>query len=105
MMATHSNDKINSRAKAHTQDEADSKASASLDKDNDQGREGQFSLDGDIRLTAGSNFNLTGFKRFDGKYQVKQAIHRISRSTGYTTEVQFVGLDAVKADKKTGAKS
>lgn len=88
-MATYSNDKINSRAKAHTTAEADSKAKTNLDKDNDKGLEGQFSIDGDVRLTAGSNFELTGFKRFDNKYQIKQAVHRISRSTGYTTEVQF----------------
>ena len=99
-MATHSNDKINSRAKAHTQSEADSKAKSSLDKDNDKGLEGQFSLDGDIRLTAGSNFDLTGFGRFDGKCQIKQAVHRISRSTGYTTEVQFKGIDGARTGDK-----
>lgn len=92
-MATHSNDKHKSRKNATTQAVADSKANADLDKGADKKCEGQFSISGDTRLTAGSNFEMTGFGIFDGKYRIKQAIHRISRQMGYTTEVQFSKLD------------
>ncbi|ERL56129.1 hypothetical protein [Psychrobacter aquaticus] len=94
-MANRSNDKINSRSHAATEDVATAKADAQLNADNEQGCEGQFSLSGDTRLTAGSNIKMTGFDRFDGKYRIKQATHSISRSNGYTTSVDFTKIDNV----------
>ena len=38
---------------------------------------------------------LSGFDRFDGKYRIKQVTHRISRSEGYVTEVDFTKIDNV----------
>ncbi|MFB2538803.1 hypothetical protein [Acinetobacter sp. c3-l95] len=86
---TAQRDSIKNRSSATTPQVAQAKAQAQLEKDNDQGCEGTFVIDGDHRLTAGSNIHITGFGRFDGKYQIKKAVHRISRSNGYSTEVQF----------------
>lgn len=94
-MANSSNDKINSRSHATTAEVANAKANASLNADNEQGCEGHFSIDGDQRLTAGSSFMLSGFDRFDGKYRIKQVTHRISRSEGYVTELDFTKIDNV----------
>ncbi|WP_019672318.1 hypothetical protein [Psychrobacter lutiphocae] len=88
-MATHSSDKRNSRANASTPEVASAKAKARQSQADDKQAEGRFNITGDTRLTAGSSFNLTGFGRFDGKWQIQQATHSISRSSGYTTEVQF----------------
>lgn len=94
-MADFSNDRINSRSNATTSHVANVKAKAHLTRDNDPSCEGQFTTSGDPRLSAGSNFNLTGFERFDGKYRVDQVTHRINRMSGYTTEVRFTKIDNV----------
>lgn len=88
-MATHSNNKLNSRVNASTPEVAQVKAKAQQSSADDKQAEGRFNIAGDTRLTAGSSFNLTGFGRFDGKWQIQQVTHSISRSSGYTTEVQF----------------
>lgn len=92
-MTRHSKDTKKLRTNATSQSVADSKAHANLQQSQDKQCEGSFIISGDIRLTAGSNFHLTGFGRFDGKYRIKQATHRLSRSTGYTTEVAFCKID------------
>lgn len=92
-MAKHSKDTKKLRTNATSQSVADSKAGANLEHSQDKQCEGSFIVSGDTRLTAGGNFHLTGFGRFDGKYRIKQATHRLSRSTGYTTEVAFCKID------------
>ncbi len=92
-MSRHSKDTQKLRTNASTQQVADSKAQAKLNQSQDKQCEGSLTTSGDTRLTAGSNINLTGFGRFDGKYRIKQATHRISRSTGYTTEVAFCKIN------------
>lgn len=47
-----------------------------------------FTLDGDIRLAAGITINVKGYGRFDGKYIVVSATHRIG-SSAYTTDLQI----------------
>lgn len=88
-MATHSNDRRNNRVNASTPVVAQTKAKARQSQADDKQAEGRFNITGDTRLTAGSSFNLIGFGRFDGKWQIQQATHSISRSSGYTTDVQF----------------
>ncbi len=92
-MSKHSKDTKKLQTNATSQDVADNKAQAGLETSQDKQCEGSFTVSGDTRLTAGGNFDLTGFGRFDGKYRIKQATHRISRSTGYTTEVAFCKID------------
>lgn len=43
---------------------------------------------GDSKLAAGTNVNIKGFNRFDGKYYITQAKHNYS-SSGYTTEIEM----------------
>lgn len=92
-MTRHSKDTKKLHTNATSQSVADSKAQAGLANSQDKQCEGQFTVSGDTRLTAGGNFHLTGFGRFDGKYRIKQATHRLSRSTGYTTEIAFCKID------------
>lgn len=89
-MANHSNNRRNSRANASSDAVAKTKANAQQNKADNKQAEGRLSIAGDTRLTAGASFDLTGFGRFDGKWQIQQATHRISRGSGYTTEVEFL---------------
>lgn len=85
-------DSINSRANSFDAAQAKEKADAQLETANDKKAESSFSIAGDTRLTAGSNINITGMQRFDGKYRIKQATHSISKSGGYLTEVQMTRI-------------
>ena len=50
--------------------------------------DGNISLMGNSKLVAGSNFDLTGFYKFSGKYYIKTAKHSIDKSSGYKTELE-----------------
>lgn len=97
-MANASNDKINNRSHAASEEVAAAKANAALNADNEQGCEGNFNVTGDTRLSSGSNIKLIGFNRFDGKHRIKKATHNISRSAGYTTGVSFTKIDNVSTN-------
>ena len=60
---------------------------------------GSFSCMGDIRLVAGSNVQLSGFGKFDGKYAVDSATHSIGG--GYRCSVAIrraLGKEGAKKD-------
>ncbi len=60
---------------------------------------GSFSCMGDVRLAAGSNVQMFGFGRFDGKYVIDTATHKIG--TGYTVSVSIrraMGKEGAKKD-------
>ncbi|WP_068775781.1 phage late control D family protein [Paenibacillus sp. FJAT-26967] len=78
--------KINEEVKG--QAEALRLAEKSLrDKNKEVGR-ASLSLAGDIRLAAGTTITITGFYRFDGKYLVESAGHKVG-SSGFTTDIEI----------------
>ena len=42
-----------------------------------------------LKLMSGVNVRLEGFGKMDGKYTITQARHRVSRNSGYGTEVDI----------------
>jgi phage protein D len=48
----------------------------------------EVDLPGSPLLSAGNNVALTGFGAYDGTYTIETARHRLSRSSGYTTQVE-----------------
>lgn len=79
--------KINERVE--TVAEANRVAKNKLREHNKQAGLGTFELDGDIQLAAGVTINVKGYGRFDGKYIIVSATHRISSNGAYTTDIQI----------------
>lgn len=49
-------------------------------------------LEGDVRLAAGVNLGITGFKRFDGVYQAREVRHSLDKRSGYRCSVKLLRL-------------
>ncbi|RAV18835.1 phage late control D family protein [Paenibacillus contaminans] len=55
---------------------------------NKQAGKGTLSLVGDVRLAAGMTINIAGWGRFDGKYLIERARHKVGND-GYTTGIDI----------------
>lgn len=85
----HSADELKRNVRAENEQQAQLKADAALDLANEDQTGGGLTLPGEVRLMSGVNVLLVGFGAMDGKYTVTQARHRVSRSSGYGTEVDL----------------
>jgi len=65
-------------------------AKAALQKANIRQVEGNFTVIGDPRLVSGNNVDLTGFGKLSGSYQIRTSKHTISRSDGYSNDVEVI---------------
>jgi len=79
-------DTLEVRSKAEDTKQAETKAKAKLHKANKKEVTGSFSIEGNPRIVAGINFDLTGFGLLSGKWNVTKTTHRIDKSGGYTTD-------------------
>jgi phage protein D len=84
----HSADELKLNTRAENEQQARLQADAALDKANEDQTGGSLSLPGQTALTAGVNVRIDGFGAMDGKYTVTRASHRISRSSGYSTDIE-----------------
>jgi len=82
-------DELKLNARAEDDGQAQAMADAALDRVNEDQTGGTLTLPGDVRLMAGVNVSLSGFGNMDGKYTITRAMHRVSRSSGYGTEVEL----------------
>ena len=85
--------------RAENKQQAQLKATAALHRANSYQREGTFKCPGNTLISAGNNFDLTGYGNFSGQYHLFETEHTGDRSDGYETEgsVKQVGyLDKVK---------
>lgn len=85
----HSADALKLNVRAENEQQAQLQAYAALDRSNEDQTGAYLALPGDVRLMSGVNISLIGFGKMDGKYTVTQSWHRISRSSGYSTEVDL----------------
>jgi phage protein D len=98
----HSADELKLNVRVEDDHQAELKADAALDKNNEDQTGGMLTLPGQIKLMSGVNINLSGFGVMDGKYTVTQARHRVSRSSGYTSEVDLKRVRDPQAAVVTG---
>jgi phage protein D len=84
----HSADELKLNAKAENDSQARLQAAAALDRANEDQTGGSLSLPGEVRLMSGRNVQLEGFGAMDGKYTITRAQHRISRASGYGTDIE-----------------
>jgi phage protein D len=78
--------KISERCESREQ--AQLKAEAALTTANRRQVEGNLTLSGEVQLVAGNNITLEEFGNFDGRYAIAVSRHTVSRSAGYTTEIE-----------------
>jgi len=78
---------------------AENAAKKRLRKANKAGVSGSVDLRGHPGMQAGLNVSFSGFGAFDGKYGVESAAHKIGRSGGYATSLEF--KQAMDSDGQT----
>lgn len=76
--------KINKRVS--NKGEAEKVADKSLEEKNKETNTAKFTLAGDIELSAKQTINVAGWGKFDGKYIINSATHKIGTS-GYTVDI------------------
>jgi len=69
--------------------QADARARCELARANREQTQGSARLQGRPHLVAGSVLALTGAGRLDGHYLIQTSRHTLSRSGGYTTDIEF----------------
>ena len=82
------NQQLELTAKVETAEEAKALAEKNLRLHNKFCRQARFLLPGDTNLVAGVNVMLKGWGGYDGKYIIKQAVHKLDGS-GYTTQISL----------------
>lgn len=65
---------------------------------------GSLELFGNVKLVAGQIIRLSGYGKMSGNYQVKQASHNLSRSSGYTTSLEINMIEYIADDADTEEK-
>lgn len=91
--------------RAENKQQAESKAKAAMNTSASNQFEGRLSMEGNVLMLSGNNFQLTGLGVLSGKYNIKSSSHRLDRSGGYTVEVEIKRLQlAVKKQHITHKK-
>ena len=74
---------------------------AALSEQNEDQSAGDITLIGNPKLVAGSTILLKNLGVFSGKYLIKQSRHSISRTQGYTTNIEVRMLEFIPDDLLT----
>lgn len=82
-------DTLSLSVRAESQAQVDAIANANLAQNRETNQAGNLKLVGDPCLVAGQIITLSGVGVFNGKHLVTKAIHSLSRTEGYTTELDF----------------
>lgn len=78
-------DVLEVRMKVENREQADQVARSVLHNAKTRKQILDFSVEGNVQLLAGVNFNLTGMGRLSGKYHITETTHSITPSGGFTT--------------------
>jgi len=83
------------QAVAESREQASAIAASKLSMFNALSVQGALSLAGNVYLCAGANVKLQGFGVYDGKMQIASSKHKLSRTSGYTMELELNALGVV----------
>lgn len=83
------NQQLEVSAKVNSASEAKALAEKRLRLHNKYTRSASFTIPGNPNVTAGVTVMLEGWGGWDGKYIVKQAVHTVDSSGGYTTQIKL----------------
>ncbi|EJD1092031.1 phage protein D [Salmonella enterica] len=78
---------------------------AALNLKNQYQKVATLSMEGDVRLRAGHNVTLTGFGASDGKWLTGSVRHSMTRSGGYTMDVEAARGPVAKKSSGGGSKT
>ena len=95
-------DTLTIRERFENREQAVLKATEALRRANRGQIEGRIELEGDVRLSGGVNISLSGFRRFDGKYQVSTVRHKFTKEQGFRSSAKLKGLE-VTGEQQQGA--
>lgn len=90
------------RTKAENKQQAEQKAKAAIQKSMTKEFTGRVTVSGNPLLVAGNNVNINGLGVVSGKYHIEKSSHKVTRSGGYTTDIQLKKV--AKGDAKQTAK-
>ena len=85
----HSTDALKINIRAETPEQAQIKAEAALDKANEDQTICTLDMMGEAWQEAGVNVQLEGWKALDGKYQIYNATHTVSRGNGWSCTLEM----------------
>lgn len=78
------------RTRAENPEQIEALTKAQLHKKNSRTRTGSFSMPGNTLGLAGNSFDLSGCgDNINGKYFIVTSTHRVDKSSGYTTEIEY----------------
>ena len=83
------NQQLEVKAKVSTAAEAKALAEKHLRLHNKYSRSASFTIPGNPNAVAGVTVMLGGWGGWDGKYIIKQAVHTVDSSGGYTTQIKL----------------
>lgn len=105
MQETASSDTLEIRAKAETEQQAEAQSKAALYRANTKTIEGRISMPGNTKIIAGNNFNLTGMGKLSMKYHIKESVHTVNRSSGYSTDADIKAISSLPKSKHSPVKT
>jgi phage protein D len=69
--------------------DAENIAEKKLHEANKKETTGSLTMVGDMRFVGGSNVDVSGWGKFDGKYFIEKATHNVSKGNGYETSIDL----------------
>lgn len=87
------------KGRVENKQQAIAKAKAALYNANSKQQSGTLTIFGDPLLIAGNSIELTGMGQMSGKYYITKSKHRITRSSGYITEIDIKRVGFVEKVK------
>jgi len=103
--ATTSSDTTKRTSRTSNAAQADAKARCERDRANREQTQGSARLQGRPQLVAGSVLALTGAGRLDGHYLIQTSRHCLTRSGGYTTDLEFCRVRETEQNTPVAASS
>jgi len=82
-------DTVKVTRRAPSKASAEAQAKAEMERRLLDRTSGEVSLEGDPALAAGASVELVAFGRLAGVYLITRATHSITRSAGYTTQLEL----------------
>lgn len=96
-----SEDTLKIVTRGESQEQIDARSDAALAEQNEDQSAGNITLIGNPKLVAGSTILLRNLGVFSGKYLIKSSRHSISRSQGYSTDIEVRMLEFIPDDLTT----
>lgn len=81
--------------RGESNEQLSARASAAISDAEDEQISGNLELFGNVQLVAGQIVQLKNYGLLSGRYLVKQAHHRVEKSSGYTTELEIKMLEYI----------